>query len=58
MQQKKDLGSPSLGCTWAAVFDCDQGGKVLGVIAEHYGILVALSWRPVKRQVNASHIER
>lgn len=43
--------------TWAAVFDGDQWCKVLGVIAEHYGIFVALSWRPMQRQVYAPNIE-
>lgn len=43
--------------TRATVFDGDEGGKVLGVVAEHYGVLVALPWRPVQRQVDAPHIE-
>ena len=33
--------------TWAAVFDGDEGCKVLGVVAEHYWVFVALGGRPM-----------
>ena len=35
-----------------------QGYKVLAVIAEHNGVSVAFLGRPVKRQVNPTHLQR
>lgn len=33
--------------TWTTVFDGYEGCKVLGVVAEHYRVFVALCGRPV-----------
>lgn len=55
--QHSNLSTTVTVHTWATVFDGDEGSKVLGVVAEHYGVLVALPWRPVQRQVDAPHIE-
>lgn len=48
---------PGVVITWAAVLDGDERGKVLRVVAQHYGILVALGGRPVQGQVDATHVE-
>lgn len=44
--------------TWTAVFDGYEGCKVLGVVAKHYGVLVALCGRPLERQVNPTDVQR
>jgi len=44
--------------TWAAVFDGDEGCKVLGVVAKNDWVFVALCGQPVQWQINPTHIQR
>lgn len=58
MTREKVFGFFKAVATWTAVFDCDEGSKVLRVVAQHDGVFVAFCGRPVERQINPTNVQR